>query len=423
MGVIDSVTGGVGTNGVSKPAPDYSAATVTDGSVPGSKPVGSTGPIGNDTSPAPAALPPPPLPPVNTQMPTYSGGTTPSAPSLGTQTPPLGTVPGAENTGAAAQTFGAPPPAAGAQPQTYAATGAPSAAPMSQYNPATAQVQPDELVENRIGKVLADGSPLIDASKASVASDYNARGLINSSMMAGAATNAALQTALPIAQADAARYGAVASANQGYTNQAGQFNAGQTNLGNLQQQQIAGQLQSSAQGATQLSGLSAQTAAQQAGLSAQQATQQSGIIAQQQGDTQANIQYQGQVTQAMQSFNTMLSSQEQQVVNSSAAAQTIVSHMQSEIASILADPNIAAADKQGLIDQLFSSSQTSIQAIGRVMNLDFSGILPNAPPPAPAPAGTPPGTPPPGTPPLPPARSGGADTGDGSGNGGHGGGG
>lgn len=245
---------------------------------------------------------------------------------------------------------------------TYKPPAAPTAAG---YNANQQTVDPSkQTVEGQLQGVLSSGSPLIDSAKANVAEQYNARGLVNSSMQAGAATNAALEAALPIAQQNAQEYSNVASANQQATNVAqAQQTAGEQLL---QSAETQGGIQSaqSAQSATQSARLSSISQSINSALQAQTATEASGASAQ--SATQNSV---------MDTFHTMLSSQQQQVVGSSSAAQSVVQGLQSQVAAILADPNIAQADKSGLIARLMDSAQNSVTAIGSIMNLDFSQLL------------------------------------------------
>jgi hypothetical protein len=62
--------------------------------------------------------------------------------------------------------------------------------------------------------LLADNSEYKQAAQADAMKTANAKGLINSSMAATAGTKAAIDSALPIAQQDAALYGSMSKVNQ-----------------------------------------------------------------------------------------------------------------------------------------------------------------------------------------------------------------
>lgn len=88
-----------------------------------------------------------------------------------------------------------------------------------EYNPVMGQVEANQTVRGQLGDILKAGSPLLEAAKARAMQAANARGLQNSSMAAQAGEEALVNTALPIAQADAAAYQKQALVNQDITNQ------------------------------------------------------------------------------------------------------------------------------------------------------------------------------------------------------------
>lgn len=89
----------------------------------------------------------------------------------------------------------------------------------------------NQSVADRVTGMLQTGSPLLDAAQTKSTQAYNAKGLANSSMAAQAGTEALINTATPIATADANNIAAQNLSKQ---------NAGQT--GALQGQQIAGNI-------------------------------------------------------------------------------------------------------------------------------------------------------------------------------------
>lgn len=92
----------------------------------------------------------------------------------------------------------------------------------------TRSVTNDELVRNQLTDLLADDSKYIDLNRADARRFAATRGLGNSSIAAGAGVRAAIQSALPIAQQDAATYAATQAANMDALNQ-----------GTMQERQIA----------------------------------------------------------------------------------------------------------------------------------------------------------------------------------------
>jgi hypothetical protein len=87
-------------------------------------------------------------------------------------------------------------------------------------------VQGNQLVSNQLTDLTSGNSKYIQDARRQGLEQAARSGLMTSSIAAGNAERAAVQAALPIAQADAARYGTVADQNMAATNQAGQFNAG-----------------------------------------------------------------------------------------------------------------------------------------------------------------------------------------------------
>lgn len=96
------------------------------------------------------------------------------------------------------------------------------------YDPTQQTVQGNQLVSNQLNDLTAGNSKYIQQARQQGTQQAARSGLMTSSIAAGSAERAAVSAALPIAQADAARYGQVADANQTASNTAKQFNAGQT---------------------------------------------------------------------------------------------------------------------------------------------------------------------------------------------------
>ncbi len=84
-----------------------------------------------------------------------------------------------------------------------AATADPTKATSTGYNPAQVQVRDFETTQGQLDKVLAKDSPLMQQAARRANQATNSRGLLNSSLAVGAAQDAVIQNALPIAQQDA----------------------------------------------------------------------------------------------------------------------------------------------------------------------------------------------------------------------------
>lgn len=118
---------------------------------------------------------------------------------------------------------------------------------------------PEDMVENRVAGIIAKNSPLMKQAQTAASKAMNARGLLNSSMAVGAAQDATIRTALPIAQQDAQTSFAGKRANQDASNTAAQVTAGAQTQGALQAHQglIQKELQGT-QGAQALEQIAAQ---------------------------------------------------------------------------------------------------------------------------------------------------------------------
>jgi hypothetical protein len=94
-------------------------------------------------------------------------------------------------------------------------------------------VNPDATVEGRLTGLLSDGNPYIETARSDARAEANSRGLLNSSIAAGAGEGAAIRAALPIASQDAGYVGAVDEYNVAAKNQALMFNANAANTYSL----------------------------------------------------------------------------------------------------------------------------------------------------------------------------------------------
>lgn len=78
--------------------------------------------------------------------------------------------------------------------------------------------QENELVENRLTNLLSRDNPYIGNARLRAEEMANSRGLLNSSMAAGAAERSAIEAGLPIASQDASTFATAASENMGALN-------------------------------------------------------------------------------------------------------------------------------------------------------------------------------------------------------------
>lgn len=87
------------------------------------------------------------------------------------------------------------------------------------YVAQTREVQDNDLAQHQLNRILSKDSPLMQLSKTQGMQYGNSRGLLNSSIAAGASQNAMIQNAAPIATNDANTYFSQGRANQDSTNQ------------------------------------------------------------------------------------------------------------------------------------------------------------------------------------------------------------
>jgi len=159
-----------------------------------------------------------------------------------------------------------------------------------------------DTVSGQLQNILSADNPYITRARASAASAANKRGLLNSSIAAGAGEGAAIDAALPIATADAGTYSAQRLANQSASNVFG-LSAQE----GAQAQQLAAQKgeidkQLEALKAAEARGLSAQEAQQQQVLQAQKAEIDKQLSEQAGKQQQALLAQQAEINKEMQAL-------------------------------------------------------------------------------------------------------------------------
>lgn len=298
------------------------------------------------------------------------------------------------------------------------------------WQPETRQVKPEETVQWQLQKITEQGSPLMTQAR-SRAQDFAARrGLINSSIAAGAGESAALGVAMPIAQADAATHGRTAAESLAYLNEARRVNVGEQNVlnrmgyearlrdlaiqrqnalqqGNMrleselnkemarlnQQLQMgimgheAGLRQDAMRLQAQLNDLAAQrqNALQQGNMRLVAELEQNMARLNQQLQ-QGNMELQarlGREATAMeidlrtksQAFLIELSKKFDDQIRNNAVAQQAWFTAQNAINAILADPNIAQENKQGLINRVQDNTRMTLSAIEAARTINFGDLF------------------------------------------------
>lgn len=146
-----------------------------------------------------------------------------ATPELGTTTPALTTQAGGQSLMAGSQPTATDPANQTGLIATANGSAAPTAVPAPSVptvanggvSPGAAQtvITPDMTTSGQFQKLTAAGSPIIAQAQNQSDQNWNARGLLNSSMAAEAGQQAGYNAALPIAQADASANLAAASDN------------------------------------------------------------------------------------------------------------------------------------------------------------------------------------------------------------------
>jgi hypothetical protein len=213
-----------------------------------------------------------------------------------------------------------PPEAATATPGLVASTT--SATPSS--------VNPNALSE-QVNKVADPNSEISRRAAALANEESNSKGLLNSSMAIGAAHNAVLQAALPIAQGDV---------------QAQELNA-------------SNEQQASLQNAQQTNAVATVNA---------QSTTQANLA-----DAAAkNTQIMSQLDQANKVQLAGINTQYQSFLNSSGAASSLFNNTMQQISTIQNNPNLDASHKTDAINQLTSLLQSGLESMSAINGLDLT---------------------------------------------------
>jgi len=266
--------------------------------------------------------------PFDTQQASATGTGIDSTTSTVAQAPTTTTAPstaGLVNTAATANKIDtgatATNPTAGVTPQTYNAT--------------TSQVNaPTETVQGQVNSILATDNPLMQRARTLATQQMAQRGLVNSSMNAGAGVAAMTDKALQIGAQDAQTYSQRALVNTEATNQANQFNTSATN--DLYKFGENAKLQTNLATQQQAAALQAQTQAEKS------------VAERQLIDNQAQLDRLGlQINANKQTIPTTF-------------AANIANTAMTGVNSIMADGNMTADAKKGAIANLVTYANSQI---------------------------------------------------------------
>ena len=240
------------------------------------------------------------------------------------------------------------------------------------YDPTLRTVDPaKETVAGQLNTILGSGSPVLERAKTGAMQTANKRGLLNSSMAAGAGEAAMIDAALPIANADANVFGTAARDNQQFSNASGQFNAGAKNVSDLNLSNAANTSQLSTQQTGQQKELAQQAADIQTGqiLPATIAGQKE--LATQSGEIQTALQtLKG--TQATDLAE--IEANYKTLIQTSASAADLYKSTLAGIANIFADTTIPAAGKAAVVNGYLGWLKQSLNLTGSVNGVDLTGL-------------------------------------------------
>jgi hypothetical protein len=241
-----------------------------------------------------------------------------------------------------------------------AAPAAPKAADMDLNAAAGNTVQPtawkpsdNAMAATQLTKLLGEDSKYMQMARAGAARAANSRGLLNSSIAAGAGEAAAIQSALPIAQQDAQTWG-----------NSEQFNAGQTNEfardTNLFTRQGV------------LAKFNAANEAEQRGLDRDHQFSM-------QRDQQSFQGTQAGLERAQQEAMTRLNAQLQTDFEKARLPMTMMAEaqkgLQEYVGKIMADPNLDAAAKDAAIANYYKYQQSQFGWMSTFFNTQMPNIM------------------------------------------------
>lgn len=309
---------------------------------------------------------------------------------LSTQT--TGNLLGAATQGIAApETTGYNAAIAGAQGYNAATAGAQG------YNAGQAastnwNVTSPQTVQNQLQGIIASNSPLMQQAQTGALQQMNQRGLTNSSMAIGAAQDAVIRQALPIAQQDAQTYSRSGEFNANVANQMAQFNTGaentarqfgagasnQASLANQAAQNTAAQFtagasnqaslanQAAANQAAQFSASAANTASQQYAQSlnatVNKMMDQSMQIALANADANTKVELQNIDATTRRDLAATEAAYKNQM-QASASANEIFQQVSKNISDLMANPDLEVDAKQSAINAQKNYLQSALQVL------------------------------------------------------------
>jgi hypothetical protein len=237
---------------------------------------------------------------------------------------------------------------------------------------ATSQLTDEQLADKDLARILEQDSPLMQRARTEAAQFSNRRGLMNSSMAAGATMGAMVDRALPMA---------LQNAQQAF--QRGLFNATQQNDISKLEAQLATALESQdAEAANaalrQIDAITRDAEAQQAGIDYAAGAEtaaatnafQSQVI---DGITQLNQQYL-QGTQAMDLAN--IQGSWQSLISTNEVAGSFWQAGINALGSIMSNPDMTPAQIASAAQNIIRQINGGLQMIGTINDIDFGDLMP-----------------------------------------------
>jgi len=234
---------------------------------------------------------------------------------------------------------------------------------VAQTSASTQNVTPNQTVAGQLSNVLASNSPLLQQAQANAMQTANGRGLLNSSMAAGAGTAALIQNALQIAQPDANINANAASLNSQLQTQANTTNANAQNAANQNTAQMNLQAQTTNANNAQQSAMDQYDTAFKAAMQNASAADQIQLT-----------QVDGQVKTNLANIQ----AQYQTIMQTSQSAANMYSSTIQQIGAVMNNQNLDAGSKQNLITQLMSNMSNTLNLQASIANIpDVTSLIGN----------------------------------------------
>ena len=267
-------------------------------------------------------------------------------------------------------------------------------------NAKTSSWQPstESSVQNQLTGILASGNPLLEQARTQAAQGMNAKGLLNSSMALGAGESAMIANALPIAQQDAqtnanagqlntTQTNAMNQFNTGANNAASQFTQGASNTANLANEQASNQASSqNAQAVNTASLANAQSQNQAGAFSAGAANTASLNYASQlnanvnkqldqavaastanaDNATKINVQ---NISAGTQKDLAQIEAAYKDQLQASASASGTFAQYATNIANIMANPNLSATPGDNGISPMQAAVNSQVDSLKQAMDI------------------------------------------------------